>query len=208
MRVMAGKTAEAGIIGYETAQQVAARLGIDPSQVRRYCEQGRLEGAFKPHSRMWLVPRGAVPAEAGVRRRPPGWATPRTVGQIYGIPENSYRSITPEEARAIDLYAATSGRRGVTADVINLAQGMVAMADELFSFRYVGNRRTPLSAALFMGRGYANALVVVYNYDLEGHRSDFRTLRVTEELLAEGEAQTERLRTGGAEYVEGTAHET
>ncbi|CAN5787592.1 hypothetical protein BH23ACT11_BH23ACT11_10260 [soil metagenome] len=194
MRVMTGKAAEAGIAGYETAQQVAGRLGIDPSQVRRYCEQGRIEGAFKPHARMWLVPRGAVPAEAEVRRRPPGWAPPRTVGQIYNIPEGSWRSITPEEARTVELYAAAPGHEGVTADVINLAPGMAAVADELFSFRYVGDRRTPLPAALFMGKGYAGAVVVVYEYDLEGHRSDFRTLTATKDLLAEGEAQTERLR--------------
>lgn len=192
--MMVGESGEVGIVGYETAQQVAGRLGIDPSQVRRYCEQGRIEGAFKPHSRMWLVPRGAVPMEAEVRRRPPSWAPPRTVGQIYGIPEGSWRSITPEEARAIDLYAARPGRRGVTADVINLAPGMVEVPDELFSFRYVGDRSTPLPAAMFMGRGYTGALVVVYEYDLEGHRSDYRTLTATKELLAEGEAQTERLR--------------
>jgi len=100
----------------------------------------------------------------------------------------------PEEAREIDLYPATSGRKGVTADVINLAPGMIEVADELFSFRYVGDRPTPLPAALFMGKGYAGALVVVYEYDLKGHRSDLRTLRVTKELLAEGEEQTERLR--------------
>ncbi len=189
---------EAGIVGYETAQQVAERLGIDPSQVRRYCERGRIEGAFKPHPRMWLIPRGAVPVGSEVRRRPPsweqGWAPPRTVGQIYGIPEGSWRSITPEEAREIDLYPATSGRNGVTADVINLAPGMIEMADELFSFRYVGDRPTPLPAALFMGKGYAGALIVVYEYDLKGHRSDLRTLRVTKDLLGEGEEQTKLLR--------------
>lgn len=195
---MVGEAGGVGIVGYETAQQVAGRLGIDPSQVRRYCEQGRIEGAFKPHPRMWLVPRGAVPTESEVRRRPPswspGWAPPRTVGRIYGIPEGSWRSITLEEARGIDLYPAAPGRRGVKADVINLAPGMVEVPDELFSFRYVGDRLTPLPAALFMGRGYAGALVVVYEYDLEGHRFDYRTLTATKELLAEGEAQTERLR--------------
>ena len=66
---------------YETAQQVAGRLGIDPSQVRRYCEQGRLSGAYKPHPRMWLIPRGAVPDRAGLRRRPPRWAAQLTVGK-------------------------------------------------------------------------------------------------------------------------------
>lgn len=190
---MADEPSESGIVGYETAQQVAGRLGIDPSQVRRYCDQGRIEGAFKPHDRMWLVPRGAVPAEAETRRRPPSWAPPRTVGQIYGIPEDSWRSITPEEARTVELYAAIPERSGVTADVINLAPGMIEVADELFSFRYVGYRSIPLPAALFMGRGYTNALVVVYEYDLEGHRADFRALTATKDLLAEGEAQTERL---------------
>jgi len=180
-------------VAHETAQQVANRLGIDPSQVRRYCEQGRFEGAFKPHPRMWLIPRGAVPTEAEVRRRPPSWASPRTVGQIYGIPDGSWRRITPEEARRIELYPAASGREGVTADVINLAPGIVEVADELFSFRYVGDRHTPLPAALFMGRGYPGALVVIYGYDLEGRRSDYRTLTVTKELLAEGEEQTSRL---------------
>lgn len=116
------------------------------------------------------------------------------MGQIYGVPEDSWRSITPEEARTVELHAAVPGRGGVTADVINLAPGMVEVADELFSFRYVGDWRTLLPAALFMGRGYAGALVVVYKYDLEGHRSDYRTLTATKELLAEGEAQTERLR--------------
>jgi hypothetical protein len=190
---MAGKLGEAGIAGYETSQQVAVRLGIDASQVRRYCEQGRIEGAFKPHARMWLVPRGTVPTEAQVRRRSPGWAPPRTVGQIYGIPEDSWRSIKQEEARTVELYTATPERSGVTADVINLAPGMIEVADELFSFRYVGDRRTPLSAALFMGKGYTGALVVVYEYDLKGNRADFRTLTATKELLAEGEAQTKFL---------------
>lgn len=184
---------EAGIGGYETAQQVALRLGIDPSQVRRYCEQGRIDGAFKPHPRMWLIPRGAIPTEAELRRRRPSWEPPRTVGQIYGVPEGSWRTIAPEEARSIELYPAAPGRKGVTADVVNLAPGMVEVADELFSFRYVGDRSTPLPAALFMGRGYAGALVVVYEYDLDGHRSNHRALTVTEELLTEGEAQTERL---------------
>lgn len=199
---MPGEAERAGTAAaHETAQQVAGRLGIDASQVRRYCEQGRFEGAFKPHPRMWLIPRGAVPAEAGVRRRPPswapGWAGPRTVGQIYGIPEGSWRGITPEEARRVELYPATSGHGGVTADVVNLAPGMVEVPEELFSFRYVGDRRTPLPAALFMGRGYAGALVVVYEYDLEGRRSDFGTLTATKELLAEGEEQAERLRERG-----------
>lgn len=191
---MVSEPGAVGIADCETAQQVAGRLGIDLSQVRRYCEQGRTEGAFKPHARMWLVPRGAVPAEADARRRPPSWAPPRTVGQIYGILEGSWRSITPEEAHEVDLYPAAPGCGGVTADAINLAPGMVEVADELFSFRYVGDRPTPLPAALFMGKGYTGALVVVYEYDLEGHRSDFRTLTATKELLAEGEAKTERLR--------------
>ncbi len=191
---MAAEAGQAGIVGYETSQQVAGRLGIDPSQVRRYCEQGRIKGAFKLHPRMWLVPRGAVPTQAQVRPRSPGWAPPRTVGQIYGIPEDSWRSITLEEARTVELYAAVPGYGGVTADIINLAPGMVEVADELFSFRYVGDRRTPLPAALFMGRGYVGAVVIVYEYDLEGHRSDFRTLTATNDLLAEGEAQTERSR--------------
>lgn len=200
---MPGNTGEAGTaaVVHETAQEVAIRLGIDPSQVRRYCEQGRFEGAFKPHPRMWLIPRGAVPRESEVRRRPPswapGWATPRTVGQIYGISEGSWRTIGPEEASGIDLYAAAPGRAGVTADVINLAPGMVEVADELFSFRYAGDQRTPLPAALFMGRGYLGAQVVAYGYDLEGRRFNFGTLTVTKELLAEGEKQTERLREAG-----------
>lgn len=190
---MAAEVGEAGILGYETGPQAAARLGIDPSQVRRYCEQGRMEGAFKPHPRMWLVPRGTIPTEAELRRRPPSWAPLRTIGQLYGIPEGSWRSIEPEEARSIELYPAAPGRDGVRADVINLAPGMIEMADELFSFHHFGDRSTPLPAALSMGRGYAGALVVVYRYDLEGRRSDYRTLRVTMELLEEGEAQTERL---------------
>jgi hypothetical protein len=57
---------------YETAAEVAARLGIDSSQVRRYCEQDRFNGAFKPHPRMWLIPRGAMPTETGFGR-PPTW---------------------------------------------------------------------------------------------------------------------------------------
>lgn len=58
---------------YETAKQVAERLDIDPSQIRRYCEEGRIEGAFKPHPRMWLIPRGAMPSETGFGR-PPSWS--------------------------------------------------------------------------------------------------------------------------------------
>ena len=181
-----GKAATVAV--YETAQQVAGRLGIDPSQVRRYCERGRFEGAFKPHSRMWLIPQGSAPTRPTVRRRPPSWAAPVSVGRIYGIPEASWRTITQEEARKIELYPATAGRQGVTADVINPAPGMMGVADELFSFRYVGDRRTLLPAALYMGRGYNGTLVVVYDYDLEGRRSDYRALTVTNDLLAEGEA--------------------
>lgn len=58
---------------YETATEVAARLSVDSSQVRRYCEQDRFEGAFKPHPRMWLIPRGAMPTQTGFGR-PPSWA--------------------------------------------------------------------------------------------------------------------------------------
>lgn len=176
---------------YETAQDVAGRLGIDASQVRRYCEQGRIEGAYKPHPRMWLIPRGEVPKEAGLRRRPQSWAqsgsTPLTACQIYGLPEGSLRKLGPEEARRTYLYPAGPGSTGVTADVINLGPGMVMIADELFSFRYVGGNRTSLPAALYMGRGYAGALVVVYDYDLRGARSNFRTITATQELLEEGE---------------------
>lgn len=59
--------------GYETAAQAAERLGIDTSQVRRYCEAGRWEGAFKAHPRLWLVPKGTTP-ERKSSGRPPGWA--------------------------------------------------------------------------------------------------------------------------------------
>lgn len=176
---------------YETVAQVAKRLGIDSSQVRRYCEQDRFRGAFKLHPRMWLIPRGAVPQTTGYGR-PPSWATPQTVGQIYGIPEGSWQRISSEEARQIDLYPATPERKGVRADVINYAKGMVPAPQELFSFRYVG-RPIPLPAALSMGRGYSGALVVVYDYDASGTKDNFRTLRVTKELLAEGEEMKNRL---------------
>jgi len=184
----------AAVPGYETAEQVASRLSIDSSQVRRYCEQGRFEGAFKPHPRLWLIPRGAVPRMTPGRGRPPTWATPQTVGQIYGIPDNSFRRITDEEARGISLYPATPEHKGVRADVINYGKGMVPGPQELFSFRYVDGP-TPLPAALFMSeRGYAGALVVIYDYDAEGLATNFRTLRVSQELLDEGEAQVERMR--------------
>lgn len=183
----------AAVPGYETAQQVASRLGIDPSQVRRYCEQGRFEGAFKPHPRMWLIPKDAVPQTTGGAGRPPTWATPRTVGQIYGVPDESFRRITDEEVRRIELYPATPGREGVRADVVNVGKGMVAAPQELFSFRYVDGP-TPLPAALHMGRGYVGALVVVYDFDTRGRATNFRTLRVSKELLDVGARQTEHLR--------------
>lgn len=189
---MAGENAT--VPGYETAEQVASRLGIDASQVRRYCEQDRFEGAFKPHSRLWLIPRGAMPKMTTGRGRPPTWATPQTVGQIYGIPDDSFRRITDEEARRINLYPAAPEHPGVKADVINYSKGMVPSPQEVFSFRYVGERSTPLAAALSMSKkSNANSLVVVYDYDLEGRADNFRTLRVSEELLAEGATQVEQL---------------
>lgn len=57
---------------YETASDVAKRLSIDASQVRRYLEEGRFPGAFKLHPRLWLVPKGAVP-EPKDGGRPPTW---------------------------------------------------------------------------------------------------------------------------------------
>lgn len=58
---------------YETSAQAAERLGIDRSQVRRYCEEGRWEGAFKPHPRLWLVPKDTKPKRKAFGR-PPAWA--------------------------------------------------------------------------------------------------------------------------------------
>lgn len=58
--------------GYETAADAAERLGIDPSQVRRYCEQDRWPGAVKMAGR-WVMPAGSVPTTAGFGR-PPRWA--------------------------------------------------------------------------------------------------------------------------------------
>ncbi len=58
--------------GYGTAAEAAARLKIDPSQVRRYCEQGRWPGAVKMAGR-WVMPSGSVPTTAGFGR-PPRWA--------------------------------------------------------------------------------------------------------------------------------------
>jgi predicted site-specific integrase-resolvase len=60
-----------GIVGYETSSQVAERLGIDQSQVRRYCTQGRLKGAIKV-ANTWFVPEGEVPDIKGLGR-PPTW---------------------------------------------------------------------------------------------------------------------------------------
>jgi hypothetical protein len=59
--------------GYETAAQAAERLGIDTSQVRRYCEAGGWEGTFKAHPSLWLVPKGTTP-ERKSSGRLPGWA--------------------------------------------------------------------------------------------------------------------------------------
>lgn len=53
--------------GYETVEQAAERLGIDPSQVRRYCRDGKMPGATKM-GRMWVVPSGATPQDAGFGR--------------------------------------------------------------------------------------------------------------------------------------------
>ncbi len=176
--------------GYEIAARAAERLQIDPSQVRRYCEQGRWPGAFKIAGR-WVMPAGSFPETSGFGR-PPRWAAPQTVGQIYGITEGSWRRITPEEARDLHLHPPTPERKGVMADVINFAKGMVPAPQELFSFRYV-DRPIPLPAALSMGRGYPGALVVIYDQDVQGRRDNFRTLTVTEELISEGALQVKRL---------------
>ena len=58
--------------GYETAAEAAERLGITPSQVRRYCEQERWPGAVKMAGR-WVMPKASVPTTAGFGR-PPRWA--------------------------------------------------------------------------------------------------------------------------------------
>ncbi|WP_273845364.1 helix-turn-helix domain-containing protein [Rubrobacter calidifluminis] len=57
--------------GYETSAQAAERYGIDQSQVRRYCEAGRIPGAVKVANR-WLIPRDAWPEQTGFGR-PPEW---------------------------------------------------------------------------------------------------------------------------------------
>jgi hypothetical protein len=56
---------------YETAADTAKRLNLDPSQIRRYCEQDRIPGAFKIANR-WLIPKGATPEPKGFGR-PPTW---------------------------------------------------------------------------------------------------------------------------------------
>lgn len=58
--------------GYESSAQAAERLGIVPSQVRRYCEQDRWPGAQKVAGR-WFVPDGSKPTLSGFGR-PPKWA--------------------------------------------------------------------------------------------------------------------------------------
>ena len=65
--------AGAPIDAYETAAEAALRLGVDRSQIRRYCEAGRWKGAFKVHPRLWLVPKGTTP-ERKSSGRPPTWA--------------------------------------------------------------------------------------------------------------------------------------
>lgn len=176
---------------FETSAQAAERLGIDPSQVRRYCEHRRWPGAQKLAGR-WVMPTGSFPETADFGR-PPTWATPQTVGQIYGILEGSWRQITPEEARDLSLVPATATGKGVKADVINLGKGMVPAPQEVLNFVYV-DRPVPLPAALEMGRGYAGAVVVIYDYDAQGRSDNFRTLTVTKELLEEGARQVEDLR--------------
>jgi uncharacterized NAD-dependent epimerase/dehydratase family protein len=57
---------------YETSQEVADRLGIDASQIRRFCEQERFSGAVKIANR-WLIPRGARP-DARHFGRTPTWS--------------------------------------------------------------------------------------------------------------------------------------
>lgn len=71
---------KSGLEGYETAQEAAARYGIDDSQVRRYCSQGRIPGAVKV-GRQWLVPADAWPKESEVIRRPPRWANPESTSK-------------------------------------------------------------------------------------------------------------------------------
>jgi hypothetical protein len=57
---------------YETSQQVADRLEVDASQVRRYCEHERFPGAVKIANR-WFIPKGAMP-EARNFGRPQSFA--------------------------------------------------------------------------------------------------------------------------------------
>ena len=56
---------------YETSTQTAERLGIHPSQIRRYCEEDRIKGAVKMANR-WFIPTGAMP-EIKDFGRPPTW---------------------------------------------------------------------------------------------------------------------------------------
>ena len=69
---------------YETTTQAAERFGIDPSQVRRYCEQGRIAGIVKVANR-WLIPKDSWPVPAGFGR-PPEWAKVPNVDHERRLP--------------------------------------------------------------------------------------------------------------------------
>jgi hypothetical protein len=102
-----------GFADFETTTEVAERLGIDSSQVRRYCEQGRFEGAFKPHTRMWLIPRGTEPNIRNVGRRPEGRA-PRSYEVRLDAPPAGYalESATEGQTARVAVREFTSSGDG------------------------------------------------------------------------------------------------
>jgi len=51
-----------------SAPEAAAALNCHPSLVRRYCQQGRLPGAFKIGNR-WVIPRDALDQFASLPRK-------------------------------------------------------------------------------------------------------------------------------------------
>jgi excisionase family DNA binding protein len=44
---------------YITVKQAAKKWGVSPRRVQQYLKDGRIEGAYKPSPRVWLIPEDA-----------------------------------------------------------------------------------------------------------------------------------------------------
>lgn len=64
---------------FETAQEAAARLGLTVRAIQKHAAAGKIPGAER-HSRVWMIPRGYVPAEKPAKAESGG------IPDVYQLP--------------------------------------------------------------------------------------------------------------------------